>query len=71
MRDARRLCRDLSGGEVYRFALAMAMAKASSSPTPPVLLLDGFFDKSDQRYGVGGGTQGCIRAPAVVRYLSL
>eukprot|EP00904_Undaria_pinnatifida_P000445 jgi/Undpi1/10400/HiC_scaffold_29.g12850.m1 len=46
--------RDLSGGEVYRFALAMAMAKASSSPTPPVLLLDGFFDKSDQRvrYGV-------------------
>ena len=56
---------------MYRFALAMAMAKASSSPTPPVLLLDGFFDKSDQRYGVGGGTQGCIRAPAVVRYLSL
>lgn len=46
--------RELSGGEVYRFALAMAMAKASSSPTPPVLLLDGFFDKSDQRvrYGV-------------------
>lgn len=43
------VCRDLSGGEVYRFAIAMALARGCGSPTPPVLLLDDVFDKSDPR----------------------
>lgn len=42
-------CRDLSGGEVYRFAMAMALARGCGSPTPPVLLLDDMFDRSDKR----------------------
>eukprot|EP00752_Nemacystus_decipiens_P008363 g7475.t1 len=45
--------RDLSGGEVYRFAIAMALARGCGSPTPPVLLLDDVFDRSDQRVRVG------------------
>lgn len=39
---------------MYRFAIAMALAEGCSSPTPPVLLLDGVFDKTDERWGVGG-----------------
>ncbi|CAM9755231.1 unnamed protein product [Pylaiella littoralis] len=44
---------DLSGGEVYRFAIAMALARGCGSPTPPVLLLDDMFNKSDQRVRFG------------------
>ncbi|CAM9460777.1 unnamed protein product [Ectocarpus fasciculatus] len=45
--------RDLSGGEVYRFAMAMALARGCGSPTPPVLLLDDMFDRSDKRVRQG------------------
>eukprot|EP00903_Cladosiphon_okamuranus_P013247 g12352.t1 len=45
--------RDLSGGEVYRFAIAMALARGCGSPTPPVLLLDDVFDRSDKRVRLG------------------
>ncbi|CAM9149745.1 unnamed protein product [Discosporangium mesarthrocarpum] len=51
--------RDLSGGEVHRFALGMALAKGSAAPTPPVLLLDGIFYHLDSRIRVGVGR--CIR----------
>jgi ABC-type dipeptide/oligopeptide/nickel transport system ATPase subunit len=43
------LAKDLSGGEVLRFGLAMALAKGVAGPEPPILLCDEFLDHEDSR----------------------
>lgn len=59
---------------MYRFAIAMALARGCGSPTPPVLLLDDVFDKSDQRYDMiqailSYSTYSCL-PPRVPSYVS-
>lgn len=45
--------RELSGGEVSRFALAMGLAKGTAKLQPPVIFFDDFVDHIDDRIRIG------------------